>query len=229
MQTLVTSRPALSALPLAATPSRCRALRHALRAAACLALIAAACAISFDAGRELGRHRLTATPAQALAQLTKPPTAVEHPANLAALARAFTNRTITVTCVRSSTSWQRVSQMTVLGFVNTAVPHRVFLGPAVCSEARNALHQPGRVTLARAVALQVLVHELVHTTGLSDERQTEALSFQLYRSTLVRFFGYSRAQADQMDKQAWHYHLGRPNAYQLPGIRQLRPVGRIDA
>ena len=155
--------------------------------------------------------------------LQQPRGLISHPAGLEAFAREFRHAPVTVTCVTSRTRWLQLANTGVLGYVRSRDRLRVVLGPEVCQVTAKIFANPGVVSVDRAVALQVIVHELVHTTGLVDERQAERISFTLLRSTLVRFCGYSRTGAMAMDRDAWSYHLGRSAAYQLRGSRRYTP------
>jgi hypothetical protein len=180
------------------------------------------CSVGIGTALAHAQQRSTA-PAEAMRMLAQPPGRIGHQATLQAFARELRHAPVNVTCVTSTVRWLQLAKGDVLGYVNSSEPLDVFLGPDVCRSAVDALRHPGIVTLDRAVAIQVLVHEIVHTTGLFDERQAETISFTLLRSTLVRFLGYSREGAMAMDADAWRYHLGRSAAYQLSGARRFAP------
>jgi hypothetical protein len=201
-----------------------RLIRHVLLTAPAVLIGVALPFCSIGIGTALAHaQQRTTPPAEAMGMLAQPSAEISHPASLQAFARALRHAPVRVTCVTSTVRWLQLASGDVLGYVNSSEPLDVFLGPDVCRSAADVFRQPGIVTLDRAVAIQVLVHELVHTTGLFDERQAETISFTLLRSTLVRFLGYSRAGASAMDAYAWRYHLGRNAAYQLSGPRRYAP------
>jgi len=200
------------------------AFRPVLITVASIAAFAFLLALSSHAGAAVARWtRTPPTPAEALRTLDRPASPVSHPASLEAFASAFRHESVTVTCITSTERWLQLSPRNVAGYVDFAHPLHVVLGPRVCSSARAAFSEPRVVSAERAVGIQLLVPQLVHTTGLQDEGQTEAVSFRLLRSTLVRFLGYTRAEAMAMDRLAWRDHLARPDDYQLAGPRRYAP------
>lgn len=198
-------------------------MAHVVESAVAIVAVLAAIAFAADAGHALASPARTASLADAQRILAQPRHGIVAPTTLTSFARSFRRDDVEVTCVPAQARWAQLASPRVLGYVDSGDPLHVYLGPGVCASVQSAFRQPGVVSFGRAVGLQVLVHELIHTTGLTDERATETLSFQLFRSTLVRFLGYTQAHARELDAVAWNYHLGRSPAYQVPGVRTYTP------
>jgi hypothetical protein len=128
---------------------------------------------------------------------------------LSGLATAFRGDGVgeVVYCARTQTDWSatlaaRHIPRYVVGFAYIGTP-RVWLSPPICAG----------VTRADPWAVLVLLHELIHTTGVRSERKANCRALEGERSFLERFLGLSMEQAQSVYERSLARALAEPPAY----------------
>ena len=89
-----------------------------------------------------------------------------------------------------------------VGFAYIGQP-KVWLSPSICAG----------IARVDPWAILVFVHELIHTTGIRNERTTNCRALAAERSFLQRFFGLSPDQAQSVYEQSNARALNEPPQY----------------
>jgi hypothetical protein len=156
----------------------------------------------------LGRGRLLLTALAAVFALAAPAgAATSNSPELSRLATAFQGRPIVAYCAKTQADWSgtlvaRHIPSYVVGFAYIGRP-RVWLSPSICAG----------VPQADPWSVLVFLHELIHTSGVRNERTANCRALAGEQSFLENLLGLSPEQAQSVYEKSLAKALAEPPAY----------------